>query len=47
MKHYQIIHNGLVYCVDIYASSKREAIAQYRQQWKLEGKRINLQCWEV
>ena len=47
MKHYRVIHTGLTYCVDVYASSKREAIAQYRSQWDLERKRINLQIWEV
>ena len=47
MKHYQIIHKGLIYCVDVYASSKRDAIEQYRKQWQLAGKRINLQIWEV
>lgn len=47
MKHYQIIHNGLVYCVDVYASSKKDAINKYRNQWNLVGKHINLQIWEV
>ena len=47
MKHYRIMHTGLIYCVDVYASSKREAIAKYRSQWNLENKRINLQAWEV
>ncbi len=47
MKHYQIIHKGLVYCVDVYANSKQEAISQYRHQWNLENKRINLQIWAV
>ena len=47
MKHYQIIHKGLIYCVDVYASSKRDAIEQYRRQWQLTGKHINLQIWEV
>lgn len=46
MKHYKIIHNGLVYCVDVYANNKREAIAKYRKQWNLESKRINLKIWE-
>lgn len=44
MKHYHILHDGLVYYVDVYATSKREAIAQYRKQWRLERKRINLVC---
>ena len=47
MKHYQIIHNGLIYCVDVYASSKKDAINKYRNQWDLVGKHINLQIWEV
>lgn len=47
MKHYQIIHDGLIYCVDVYAINKKAAIAQYRKQWHLIGKRINLQIWEV
>ena len=47
MKHYQIIHNGLIYCVDVYASSKKDAINKYRNQWNLVGKHINLQIWEV
>ena len=47
MKHYRIIHNGLVYCVDVYASSKKDAINKYRNQWNLVGKHINLQIWEV
>lgn len=47
MKHYQIIHKGLVYCVDVYASSKKDAITKYRNQWDLVGKHINLQIWEV
>ena len=47
MKHYQIIHNELVYCVDVYASSKKDAINKYRNQWGLVGKHINLQIWEV
>ena len=47
MKHYQIIHNGLAYCIDVYASSKKDAIIKYRKQWNLVGKHINLQIWEV
>ena len=47
MKHYQIMHKGLVYCVDVYASSKKAAITQYRQQWNLVSKHINLQIWEA
>ena len=47
MKHYQIFHNGLVYCVDVYASSKKDAINKYRKQWNLVSKHINLQIWEV
>ena len=47
MKHYRIIHTGLVYCVDVCADNKRDAIAKYRAQWCLENKRINLQIWEV
>lgn len=47
MRHYKIIHDGLVYSVDCYATSKREAIDNYRKQWNLERKRINLQIWEA
>lgn len=47
MKHYKIYHDGLSYAVDEYASSKKEAIANYRNRWNLEGKRINLVCYQV
>lgn len=47
MEHYKIIHKGLVYCVDVYASSKKDAINKYRKQWNLVGKHINLQIWEA
>ena len=46
MKKYYIIHDGLVYAANVYASNKRQAIAEYRKKWNLENRRINLVIWE-
>ena len=46
MKKFNILHDGLVYCVTVYAKSKKQAIADYRKQWQLQGKKINLQIWQ-
>lgn len=46
MKKYYIHHDGLVYAASVYADSKKQAIADYRKQWHLENKRINLAIWK-
>ena len=46
MNKYYIIHDGLVYAATVYANSKRQAIADYRKNWNLENKRINLSIWK-
>lgn len=46
MNKYYIHHDGLIYAANVYASSKRQAIADYRKQWNLENKRINLVIWK-
>ena len=33
MKHYHIWASGFAYCVDEYATSKKVAIAQFKQRW--------------
>ena len=45
MKHYHIMQKGFNYPLSVYATSKKQAIANYRKQYKLEGKRIGLTCY--
>lgn len=46
MNKYYIIHDGMVYAANVYANSKKQAIADYRYKWNLQNKRINLQIWK-
>ena len=36
MRHYLIWASGFAYCLDEYATSKKEAIKQFKTRWELK-----------
>jgi hypothetical protein len=47
IKHYMIQARGFLYAVDEYATSKREALAQFKKRWKLSRMPNGYGIWEA
>jgi hypothetical protein len=46
MKTYKfLIHNGLAFAVSVYGTNKKQIEKEYREQWNLQGKRLNISIW--
>lgn len=46
MKHYSIHCPGMVYAVDEYGSSKKQAILAYKKRWGLDRMPRGFSIWE-
>ena len=46
MKHFFIICPGMAYAADEYASTKKEALSQYRKRWNLCRMPSGFSIWE-
>ena len=46
MKIYKhLFHNGLIYAVSVYGTNKKVIEQQYREQWGLQGKHLDIEIW--
>lgn len=46
MKTYKfLIHNGLAFAVSVNGTNKKQIEKEYREQWNLQGKRLNISIW--
>jgi hypothetical protein len=46
-RHYAIHCPGFVYAMDIYGTSKKDALAQFRRKWLLDRMPRGYAIWEV